>query len=88
LEADVGHRKLRARQLPCRSFQKQSPPHGDRRFLDDCPEHAIKLRPAPISVAGEAVRIPLLIERVENDFAQPLCFIHNEQNTISQAASA
>ena len=69
VETDVCHRESGARQLPCRPFQQQPAAHGDRRLLDQRPEHTIKLCPASISVAGETARILLLIERIKNDFA-------------------
>ena len=51
------------------SFPEPPAAHGKGRLIDHCPEHAIKLRQAWISVATEAVGILLLIERVENNFA-------------------
>jgi hypothetical protein len=69
VEADVRHRELGARQLPCRPFQQQPSAHGNRRFLDHCPEYTVKLRPTSISLAGEAAGILLSIERIKNRFA-------------------
>ena len=79
IETDFGHRELCPRQLPGRSFQQQSSPHGNRRLLDHRPEQSIKLGAASISVAGEALAVLLLVERFQNHAAKPLRFIHKRK---------
>ena len=79
IQTDFRYRKLRARQLPRRSFQQQSPPHGNRGFLDHRPKQPIKLGSAPMSVAGETFGVLLLVERFQNHPTEPLRFVHKRK---------
>jgi hypothetical protein len=69
VKTDVCHRELRTRQLPCRSFQQQPAAHGNRRLLGHRPEDSVKLRPASIGLAGEALGALLLVERFKDHSA-------------------